>query len=209
MGWRDINMNRKKPQPRLTVIPVEAGMDFTRAVLRKAAADAVAALRTQLGANMPADFSPFVSGYLLGYARQCGLKHGVDCETEPDGMAALAEALAEVGCIDFSAEPQSLSFSPRGLLGSSQRAALRATPALADAGYLVGHLEALCGSARLARLAIARTALGAEAGARAYLTDCDTAADPLQTRQPTMSLRFTPEEREAIIAGFAELLKAG
>ena len=44
MGWRDINMNRRKPPVRLAVIPVEEGQDAREAVLRKASLIALAAV---------------------------------------------------------------------------------------------------------------------------------------------------------------------
>jgi hypothetical protein len=78
------------------------------------------------------------------------------------------------------------------------RAALRAEPAAADAGYLVGHLESLCGSRRLLTAA-ARLGLPGPAVDR-FLTDCDTAADRLQTHQPTASLRFDDGERAVLRA---------
>ena len=73
---------------------------------------------------------------------------------------------------------------------------------LGDAGYLVGHLEAVCECRMLLLKAVARMHAGGPDAGSAYLTDCDVAADPMQTRAPTMSLRLTAEERAVVLAGF-------
>ncbi len=87
MGWRDINMSRRKPPLRLAVVPVEPGVDRRTAVLRKAAAMAVEVWSEQVDGTVPDGFAPFVAGYSLGYARHVALKHDIDCEAE---MAAHA-----------------------------------------------------------------------------------------------------------------------
>ena len=69
---------------------------------------------------------------------------------------------------------------------------LRAEEAIADAGYLAGHLASLCGSERLLGSGLKLLAAG-DIGA--FLTACDIAADRLQTHQPTMALRFDEDER--------------
>jgi hypothetical protein len=73
----------------------------------------------------------------------------------------------------------------------SSRAALAAADSLADAGYLVGHLESLCGTKRL---------LATGGDVEAYLTLCDHAADRLQTHHPTDVLRLDPAERAVVRA---------
>ena len=67
---------------------------------------------------------------------------------------------------------------------------------LADAGYLVGHLESLCGTRRL---------LDTRGSVEAYLTACDHAADRLQTHHPTAVLRFDPAERAIVARGTSSL----
>ena len=67
-------MNRRKPQLRVAVIPVEEGEELAQAVLRKAAAAAVSAL-SQCAA-LEGSLSAFAAGYLAGFARQLALKHG-------------------------------------------------------------------------------------------------------------------------------------
>ena len=51
MGWRDINMNRRKPRIDVAVVPMAAGEDREAAVLRKAVAAALASLREQGAAD--------------------------------------------------------------------------------------------------------------------------------------------------------------
>ncbi len=189
MGWRDINMSRRKPPLRLAAVPREDGEDLAAAVLRKAARAALAAQAQQPG-NAP---DAFTAGYLAGYARHQALKHGLDPE---EGERPLEALLAELKAV----APASLAlrFSPRK--GAQMRSGLAATPPLADAGYLVGHLESLCGTTRLLGLA-PPAGCGPDAIA-AYLTHCDHAADRLQTHQPTASLRFDAGEREILRAAF-------
>jgi hypothetical protein len=67
MGWRDINMSRRKPPMRLAVIPMEEGQDASDAVLRKAARTALHAL-AQAPVIDP-DLQAFAAGYLAGFAR--------------------------------------------------------------------------------------------------------------------------------------------
>jgi hypothetical protein len=189
MGWRDINMNRRKPPLRLAVIPVEEGQDAREAVLRKASLIALSAL-----ADVPPGLAPFVAGYLAGFARQQALKHGVDAEKDMRSLCAVL-------CRDAPAPPAEeiakLRFSPRTGPHRSSRAMLRAEYGLADAGYLVGHLASLCGSERLLGSAMELLAAG-DIGA--FLTACDVAADRLQTHQPTMALRFDTDERAILRA---------
>jgi hypothetical protein len=189
MGWRDINMSRRKPPLRVAAVPREDGEDLATAVLRKAAGAALAAQAQQTGRVLDA----FTAGYLAGYARHQALKHGLDAEQgAPPLEALLAELKAQVPAL------QALRFSPRN--GAQMRSGLAATPPLADAGYLVGHLESLCGTTRLLGLA-PPAGCGPEAIA-VYLTQCDHAADRLQTHQPTASLRFDAGEREILRAAF-------
>ena len=189
MGWRDINMSRRKPPLRLAAVPREEGQDHASAVLRKAAGTALAAQAQQPG-NAP---DAFTAGYLAGYARHQALKHGLDAE---EGERPLEALLAELKAL--APVLPALQFSPRK--GAQMRTGLAATPPLADAGYLVGHLESLCGTTRLLGLA-PPAGCGPEAIA-AYLTHCDHAADRLQTHQPTASLRFDAGEREILRAAF-------
>ena len=211
MGWRDINMNRSRPLPNYAVVPAIAGVDRGVAVLRKAAASATRAAAAQLG-EAPlagsAELKAFVAGYLLGFARYAALQDGVDCEAAGSGgsLADLARELAGAIPPAWRIDMQEIGVSPRPTSNPAPRARLRLelrnAPAICDAGYLVGHLEALCGARKL--LALARDRLqqaGADAGA-AYLTDCDVAADPMQTRSPTLSLRFDADERQVIAAAF-------
>jgi hypothetical protein len=187
MGWRDINMNRRKPPVRLAVIAVEEGQDAREAVLRKASLIALAAV-----AGSPAiapGLRPFVAGYLAGFARHQALKHGVDAE---NGMASLCAVLAHDAPAALAEEIAALRFSPRTGSLRTSRAMLRAEEAIADAGYLAGHLASLCGSERLLGSGLKLLAAG-DIGA--FLTACDIAADRLQTHQPTMALRFDEDER--------------
>jgi len=179
MGWRDINLNRRKPKIDVAVVPVAPGEDRVSAVLRKAAAQALAAAAA--GAD-----AAFTAGYVAGYARHKALRHGVDAEQD---MAPLLAQLAAGAEEDVRAVLATLSFAPRRT--ASHRAALAANDAVADAGYLVGHLEALCGTTRLNR---------PEGGAEAYLTRCDHVADRLQTHQPTAVLRLDETERAVVQA---------
>jgi hypothetical protein len=80
---------------------------------------------------------------------------------------------------------------------------------MADAGVLAGHIDAVCGTRKLAARAVVRAAEDETGAAQRFVTDCDVAADPLQSRQPTLSTRFTPAERDAVIAGFSAVLAAG
>lgn len=119
-------------------------------------------------------------------------------------MPSLIEALATQADGGLAGALRSLSFSPcTGSTGAS-RTALRADPALSDAGYLAGHLDSVCGARKL--LAALPVSLTAPDGLGAFLTACDVAADRMQTHQPTMSLRFEPAERAIIRAALAPLL---
>jgi hypothetical protein len=195
MGWRDINMNRRKPPMRLAVVPVEAGEDLHEAVLRKACRAARASLDAQRPEISPA-FRRFAAGYLAGFARHQGLKHGVDAE-QADGepLHDLLQALEHLAPSTLADEWANLRFVPR----DGARTRLRATDGTADAGYLLGHLESLCGTERLLRMASGLAGSGIDA----FLTACDTAADRLQTHQPTMSLRFDPSERAVMRKAFS------
>jgi hypothetical protein len=101
---------------------------------------------------------------------------------------------------------RALHFRDRAEAGNPSRAGLRALPVLADAGYLVGHLESVCGTRKLVRQAVGHVRV--EGDAQDFLTACDIAADPMQTRQPTLSLRFDPVER-AIIEEAFEAVRRG
>jgi hypothetical protein len=195
MGWRDINMSRRKPPLRLAAVPREEGQDHASAVLRKAAGAAIAALAQQ-PATAP---DAFTAGYLAGYARHQALKHGLDAEAEVPPLEALLAELSLLAPQGLASSLRALTFSPRA--GADARASLSATQPQADAGYLVGHLESLCGTCRLLSLAPPANC-GPEAFA-AYLTHCDHAADRLQTHQPTASLRFDAGERAVLRAAFA------
>jgi hypothetical protein len=186
MGWRDINMNRRKPPMRLAVVPVEEGQDARDAVLRKAALAAVSTLDGI--AAIPPERAPFVAGYLAGFARHQALKHGLDAEEDIPSLLAVLRHTAPAPAEAIA----SLRFSPRSGPQRSSRASLRAEDGFADAGWLVGHLASLCGSERL--LASALDLLAAE-DTNAFLTACDLAADRLQTHHPTMALRFDADER--------------
>ena len=190
MGWRDINMSRRKPPMRLAVIPVEEGEDAQAAVLRKAARKALA---TSDGLPaIVAGLMPFAVGYLTGFARHQALKHGVDAEKDEGLMQALLGALTAEAPPSLGQAVEHLRFSPRPGAQQSSRAALRAEQGLADAGYLAGHLASLCGSETLLRLSLAQLSKG---DIEAFLTACDFAADRMQTHQPTMALRFDVQER--------------
>lgn len=189
-------MNRRKPAVRHAVVPVAEGQGRTDAVLRKAAESARQAAEAQGAGGVPGQLLPFVAGYLAGYGRQQALRHGVDAEQEgtfPDVLAAEAPpGLAEA--------VQALGFAPRQP-GQSRRAALAAAGDLADAGYLGGHLDSMCETRRLIRAAV--ESLAAPHAAEAFLMAADIAADPMQTRQPTLSLRFETSEREIVRRAFA------
>ena len=189
MGWRDINMNRRKPPLRLAVVPVEEGQDAHDAVLRKASLAALSAL-----AEVPPGLVPFVAGYLAGFARHQALKQGVDAEKDMPKLCAVLGRDAPAAIADEIAK---LRFSPRRGPHRTSRAMLRAEEGIADAGYLVGHLASLCGSERLLASALKLLAAGDTA---AFLTACDIAADRMQTHQPTMALRFDEEERAILRA---------
>jgi hypothetical protein len=184
MGWRDINMNRRKPRIDVAVVPMSAGEDREAAVLRKVVAAALASLREQGAAEQR-----FTAGYLAGYARHQALKHGVDAEG--DGGVALMAALAA----QAPGAVQGLQLVPRKL--RSSRAALAAADDMADAGYLVGHLESLCGTRKL---------LNTRGDVTAYLTACDHAADRLQTHHPTAVLRFDTVERAIVERALSRLV---
>ncbi|WP_373505753.1 hypothetical protein [Aestuariivirga sp.] len=209
-------MNRRKPPLRLAVVPLVPGADKRTAVLRKAAGMAVDALTDQVDGMLPDGFAPFVAGYALGFARHVAMKHDVDCEggDGPHTMDELAAEIAPLLSSGIGIAMRGISFSRREVSGDAQRARLRLGAAgaegLADAGYLVGHLEALCGSRMLVRKAIGRMQKDDE-GARAFVTDCDFAADKMQSHLPTTSLRFTAAERTVILEAFASpfLLSSG
>jgi hypothetical protein len=190
MGWRDINMSRKKPPIRVAAVPRLEGEDHASAVLRKAAGAALAVMAVQRVSAPEA----FAAGYLVGYARHQAVKHGLDPE---EGAEPLQALMAELTALAPSVG--SLRFAPRA--DGGLRTAFAATPPLADAGYLVGHLESLCGTSRLLGLA-PDAGCGPEAAA-VYLTQCDQAADRLQTHQPTASLRFDAGERGILRAAFS------
>jgi hypothetical protein len=195
MGWRDINMNRRRPPMRLAVVAMEEGQDERQAVLRKACRAAVSML-AQVNA-IDIGLEPFLAGYLTGFARHQALKHGHDAERNEDGppmQDLLAELAAQV-LPPLNDEVARLSFSPRTEDRRSPRAQLCAEQGLADAGYLVGHLESLCRTEKLLGSALRLLSRGE---VEAFLTACDVAADPMQTHQPTMSLRFDAEEREIL-----------
>jgi hypothetical protein len=195
MGWRDINMSRRKPPMRHAVIAVEEGQDERQAVLRKACRAAVSML-ARIPAVDPA-FDPFIAGYLAGFARHQALKHGYDAERNENGppMQDLLAELAGQVLPPIRNEVARLRFSPRTGPRRSARAGLRAEQGPADAGYLVGHLESLCRTEKLLGSALNLLAAGE---VEAFLTACDVAADPLQTHQPTTSLRFDMEERDIL-----------
>jgi hypothetical protein len=192
MGWRDINMNRRKPPVRLAVIPVEEGQDAREAVLRKASLAALSGL-SEIPAIAPGQAS-FVAGYLAGFARHQALKHGVDAEKD---MRHLCTVLCHAAPATLAEDIAALRFSPRKNAHRSSRTMLCAESRIADAGYLVGHLASLCGSERLLGSALKLIEAGDTEG---FLTACDHAADRLQTHQPTMALRFDAEERAILRA---------
>lgn len=187
MGWRDINMNRRKPRIDVAVVPMAAGEDRAAAVLRKAVAAALASVTEQGAWDMR-----FTAGYIAGFARHQALKHGLDAEA--DGGAALLAAMAAQAPADLAEAVRGLRLEPRPV--PSVRARLGAVDAVADAGYLVGQLEALCGTRRLLRK---------PTGLTAYLTACDHAADRMQTHHPTAVLRFEPAERAIVETALASL----
>jgi hypothetical protein len=183
MGWRDINMNRRKPRIDVAVVPMAQGEERAAAVLRKAVAAALACVAEQGRAE-----AMFTAGYVAGFARHQALKHRVDAEAD-GGVALLAALAAQVPDV-----VQALQLVPRVV--PSSRAALAAADSLADAGYLVGHLESLCGTKRL---------LTTDGDVEAYLTLCDQAADRLQTHHPTDVLRLDPAERAVVRAALVRL----
>lgn len=204
MGWRDINMNRRKPRQSFAVVPVDGALDERTAVLRKAALSAVAAAISQCAGHgdMPRqpELRAFAAGYLAGFARHQALRHGIDAEEDMDGLSAMLHATASP---QLQAAVSALAFLPRAVF--SARARLGAAGSLADAGYLTGHLESLCGSRKL--LEAADDFWGKPDAAHRYLIACDTAADRMQTHQPTASLRFDAAERAVIGEAFS--LSAG
>lgn len=189
-------MNRRKPRIDVAVVPVVAGEDAASAVLRKACGAALAAVSEQ-GAQAGDRLRPFVAGYLAGHARQHALKHAVDAEREGNGaLVTMLDAMAPEALRPALA---ALRFTRRGTEWG--RAGLRAETPLADAGYIVGHLESLCGTRRL--LAMAPGMSGDAAAIEAYLTACDGAADRMQTHHPTAALRLTGDERAILLQAFA------
>lgn len=187
MGWREINMNRRKPRIDVAVVPMGEGEDRDAAVLRKAVASAWAAV-----AEQGATDKDFTAGYAAGFAHHQALKHGLDAEG--DGGAALLAELAVQA-------PEALREAVKGLrlqlrAVASPRAALAASAPLADAGYLVGHLESLCGTRKL----LVRQGTVAD-----YLTRCDHAADRMQTHAPTAVLRLDSVERAIVERALASL----
>lgn len=191
-------MNRRKPRLDVAVVPVEAGEEEGRAVLRKACRTALAALAEQGdGREGPARLT-FLAGYLAGHARHQALKHGIDAEAacgEDAPMQTLLRELGELSPQHVRAALSALRFLPRSG-ASSARTALRAGTVEADAGYLVGHLESLCGTRRLLR-SLDDTA--------SFLTACDIAADRMQTHHPTAALRFDSLERGIVARAIAGL----
>jgi hypothetical protein len=170
-------------------------------VLHKACRAASACLEAQLGGEFAGTlpgFSRLAAGYLAGYARHQALKHGVDAEQEDDiPLHGLRAVLMQIAPASLAEEVAALRFQRR----ISPRTALRAGDGMAEAGYLVGHLESLCGSQRLLKAAAGLNR--SDAGIDAFLTACDTAADRLQTHQPAMSLRLDPAERASLRAVFS------
>lgn len=186
-------MSRRKPPLRLAVVPVEEGQDLREAVLHKACRAARVSLDAQ-AQDMAPGLHCFTAGYLAGFARHQALKHGVDAE-QGDGASLhdLLTILVRHAPAVLAEEIANLHFQHR----ESPRTKLRAADTKADAGYLVGHLESLCGTQRL----LGRFLSGM--GVDHFLTACDTAADRLQTHQPTMSLRFDLAEREVVLKAFS------
>lgn len=180
-------MNRRKPRIDVAVVPVGEGEDRAEAVMRKAVAAACAAVMEQGAGD-----ARFAAGYAAGFARHQGLKHGVDAET--DGGAALRAALLAQAPEALRGAVEALRFGRRPQ--PSSRAALGASDPVADAGYLVGHLESLCGTRRLLRR---------RGDVADYLTRCDHAADRMQTHHPTAVLRFDPVERAIVERALAAL----
>ncbi len=190
-------MSRRKPVQRVVVVPREAGEDHEAAVLRKAAERALAAVAGQ-SSEGGSPSNPFTAGYAAGYARHEALRHGVDAEVTTELMRRLLRSLAAGAAPALADELTALRFLTRPD-GVSLRSRLQVGDAKADAGYLVGHLEALCGTSRLLAAALH---VGGAVDVIAYLTDCDHAADRLQTHQPTASLRFTAAERDVVRSAF-------
>ena len=180
-------MNRRKPRRDVAVVPVRDGEDREAAVLRKAVAAGFAAVAEQGKAD-----ARFTAGYAAGFARHQALKHGLDAEA--DGGAGLLATLAAVA-------PETLREAVRGLTLSaratpSPRAGLAAADPVADAGYLVGHLESLCSTRRL---------LVRQGSVADYLTRCDHAADRMQTHYPAAVLRLDSVERAIVERALASL----
>ena len=180
-------MNRRKPRIDVAVVPMATGEDRGAAVLRKAVAAALASAGEQDWTDVR-----FTAGYIAGFARHQALKHKVDAEI--DGDRALLAELATQAPEALRDALQALKFVPRAV--ASPRAGLGATDPVADAGYLVGHLESLCGTRKL---------LQREGGIAAYLTLCDHAADRMQTHHPTAALRLDPAERAIVEGALASL----
>lgn len=211
MGWKDINMNRRRPQVRHTFIPVEPGLDLQMAVRRKAVGLAVAAFAEQVSPDGLARFADpelkgFALGYLAGFSSVRAMRDAAnpdDPYAEENARALTAEIFRQIRDV-LRIEAENVSFTVRGESRTAIRAPLVFTVpgagAMADAGYLVGHLEGVCNSRKLVRQMLARR--GHMGAGMAFLTDCDIAADPMQTRQPMMLLRFTPQERALILDAF-------
>lgn len=202
MGWREINMNRRKPVLRLAVVPVAEGESREAAIIRKVGREAVEGLAAQVQGQHSKAADAFLGGFALGVARQKALKLGLDCEAADNAMAQLIAAIPAASGLAFSAR-QPL---PQGL--RSRLTASWLFGVAADAGYLAGQLEAVCGMRKLAGLALRRVADDPSSAAQRFITDCDIAADRLQSHQPTLSTRFTPAERAIVAAGIAELVQA-
>jgi hypothetical protein len=202
MGWRDINMNRRKPRQSVAVVPNEEGLDARAAVQRKSAKNAITSAAGQNPGYGEAlrqpEFLAFAAGYLAGFARHQGLRHGVDAEQDMSSLLALLATEAPDG---LDAALSALEFTARTV--SSARARLGVADHHADAGYLTGHLESLCGCRKL--LGLAAEVWGRTDAVQRYLTACDIAADRMQTHLPTASLRFDQAERAVLRAAFSPL----
>ena len=162
-------------------------MDRRQAVLKKAAGAAVDAACEQLdekGTGGREAFTAFLAGYLLGFARDAAANDGVVCDA------------ADVGHLDEAIATACPEAWKTGLVARAPAV----KGAASQAGALVGRLEARCGCRKLLRLA--RDRMGEKDAGGLFLTDCDVAADPMQTRLPTLSLRFDSAERDVILNAF-------
>ncbi len=192
-------MNRRKPHRVLAVVPQEAGQDAASAVLHKACRAALASLAQQKEVAAGGAVLDLFAGYLAGYARHEALRHGVDAEHASGSaapMQALVRELLALSQDHLHPALSGLRFEPRSH-AASRRTALRAVSVQADAGYLLGHLESLCGTRRLL--------LGQGRDVASFLTACDLAADRMQTHHPTAALRLDGEERRIVAEAFASL----